>query len=492
MKLNKIAVSCALALATLSSQAYALTAFDAPDADLDVFLSGASAPQAILGGIANQLFDAAQGIFVFYDNGGTATNFADDGKNYRTYFGVVKAGPGVDATLVGKKVRLQHRAKGGSVFGVEPLVGAQQGIASMNVSSTSCVANTVNPTVYGYACSAQGEDTSGSKVAPNRVPDFGVSDVEPRMFKAPYNTEPGHAQVDVSGLTSFGTNAVLFGVPVTTPVPSTTYISKAALAGMLNGDVQDWHQVDPAIVAGTNVVVCRRVQGSGTQATYNSLFSHFPCEYNSAAGTGSVRPSTAGDSASVALGTATGTGTVADPFIISPMDGYTVVESDSSGKVRDCLKAAKNGSGPTGSNGPITFQAGDGSYYRIDFGTGNYSAVGTLSLDSAGQENGWSFRSLDGVASTKANLIDVKYDTVSEQSMQVRADLYPATRTMRKFIDLFIKKAGDPAILAGISNVAVRDSVAALPINGNTPATSTNVMKGTRYGNSCSPIRKLY
>ena len=316
--------------------------------------------------------------------------------------------------------------------------------------------------------------------------------VEPQMFKAPYNTEPGQAQADVSGLTSLATYAVLFGVPVTTSVPSTTYISKAALAGMLNGDVQDWNLVDAAIPAGTNVVVCRRVQGSGTQATYNSLLGHFPCETGSIAGTGTVSPSTAADSASVALGTATGTGTAADPFVISPMDGYTIVESDSSGKVRDCLKAAKNGSGVTGSNGPITFQAGDGSYYRIDFGTGNYAAVGTLSLDSAGQENGWSFRSLDGVAPTKANLIDVKYDTVSEQSMQYRADLLPTTSIKRKFLDLFIKRVGDPAVLAGISDVAVRDSIAALPINGNTPATSTNVMKGTRYGNSCSPIRQLY
>ena len=178
------------------------------------------------------------------------------------------------------------------------------------------------------------------------------------------------------------------------------------------------------------------------------------------------------------------TGTAADPFVISPTDGYTVVESDTSGKVRDCLKAAQNGSGPTGSNGPITFQAGDNKYYKIDFGSGNYSAVGTLSLVSAGQENGWSFRSLDGVAPTKQNLREMKYDTVSEQSMQYRPDLLPVTRLMRTFIDMFIIMAGKP-------RRPVTTWGAALPINGNSPA-DPDVMAGTRYGNLCSPIHKLW
>lgn len=494
MKLNKIAASCALALAAMSSQAFALTAFDTPQ--VDVFLSGASAPQNILTGVANSLFEP--GFFTFYDNNGTTVDtanltnhFSDDGKNYRAYFGVVKAGNG---TLSGKTVMLQHRAKGGSVFGVDP-VARKQGIANMNVSAATCEASTTAG--VNYACAARGEDTSFSTALPNRVPDFGVSDVEPNMFKFPYNVEPGASQLsqaEAATLKSVGTNAVMFGVPVSASVPAATYISKAALGAMLNGDAQDWTLVDAAVApaGGTQVIVCRRVQGSGTQASYNNMFSHFPCETNSIAGNGTVAPVAAADSASMVLGT-TGTGTAADPYILNPADGYTVVEGAASGDVRTCLQAAQKGNlahDPVNGVAPIKFQAGDKSYYQVDFGNGGYGAVGVLSMDSAGQENGWSFRNLDGVAPTKANMIAAKYDFLMEQSMQYRTDTPAGDK--KNFMDLFIKKAGDPAVLAGISKVAVRDSVAALPINGNNPTTNSNVMVGTRYGNSCSPIRKLY
>ncbi|MFA5240800.1 MAG: hypothetical protein WC029_02865 [Sulfuricella sp.] len=496
MKLNKIAASCALALAAMSSQAFALTAFETPD--LDVFLSGASAPQNILGGVANAIFDA--GYITFYDDNGTTVNtatltdhFSDDGKGYRAYFGTVKAGNG---TLSGKKVILQHRAKGGSVWGVDP-VARKQGIANLNVSAGSCEMQTATK----YACAARGEDTSHATALPNRVPDFGVSDVEPNMFKAPYNVEPGASQLtaaEAASLTNFGTNAVMFGVPVNASVPATSYISKAALGALLTGDVQDWTLVDAtaAPVGGTQVVVCRRVQGSGTQASYNNVFSHFPCETNSIAGSGSIPPAEAASSASMVLGT-TGTGTAADPFILNPADGYTVVEGASSGNVRDCLTAAHKGNAAHGGKDLPVFQAGDQQYYKIDFTTGGYGAVGILSMDSAGLENGWTFRSLDGVAPTKDNMLLAKYDLVMEQSIQ-----YPATTPAglkKDFMNLFITKASDPVILNGISSIGVRNSVSALPVGSNTPVVNTttglvtnNVMVGTRNGNSCTPIRKLY
>ena len=491
MKLNKLAASCALAMAALSGQAYALNAFDAPD--LDVYMTGASAPQHILSNVASQLFDSAQGIFTFYDDAGTAGTFnSSDGKNYRAFFGVVKAGPGVPAGLVGKKVMLQNRAKGGSVFGVDPVARAQ-GLANMNVSAATCTLNnTATASTYGYACATRGEDTTHATALPNRVPDFGVSDVEPNMFKGPYNVEPGASQLTsaeaaIFNGAQFGTNAVMFGLPVTTEVPAATYISKADFGGMLNGSVQYWEQVDASLASlpsGSQVVVCRRVQGSGTQATYNNLFSHFPCENGSIAGNGTVAPAAAADSASIALGSATGSGsTAADPILVSAADGYTVAEAAGSGDVRTCLATAQAG-------GTYSFQAGDGKYYKVDFGTGHYGAVGILSMDSAGLENGWSFRALDGVAPTKQNMIDVKYDLVSEQSMQYRNTLPAGIK--KDFINLFITKAGDPNVLLAISNVGVRDSVAAVPVGSNDPTTNTNVMKGTRYGNSCSPIRKLY
>jgi hypothetical protein len=38
----------------------------------------------------------------------------------------------------------------------------------------------------------------------------------------------------------------------------------------LSGLTQDWTSVDASLTGKTQVVICRRVQGSGTQTTYNA------------------------------------------------------------------------------------------------------------------------------------------------------------------------------------------------------------------------------
>ncbi|MFP5465836.1 MAG: hypothetical protein ACLGHR_13860, partial [Gammaproteobacteria bacterium] len=66
-KLNPIAAACAAALGLASASAAALTAFEAADPGLDIYLSGASAPQNTLGAIAGQLFEP--GYIVYYSDG---------------------------------------------------------------------------------------------------------------------------------------------------------------------------------------------------------------------------------------------------------------------------------------------------------------------------------------------------------------------------------------------------------------------------------------
>lgn len=521
MKLNKLAASCALAVAAMSSQAYAaptLPLSSAPfqAADVEVMLSGASAPQNILSAIMTQIFEP--GYITYYDNGGTVGAYS--GKQERAFFGVVKSGaPGIDASLVGKTVRFQDRVRGGSAFGVDPIAVPTP---LKNIKATA--ANCVSVTATTYSCAEVGSDTNAADVN-NRVPDFGVSDVEPRMFKsggANINVEYGRSELAsnlVNALSINPTNAVAFGLGVTNSVPNTTHISRNVYGSMLSGaGIQDWSLVNPNITTNPQVVVCRRTPGSGTQATFNQFFNHFPCEF-SAGGTTPIARVT--DSATYVLnGAWAGAGTAASPYIVDPMDGYTVVENPSSGNVRDCLKAAYN-------HTDFDITSEDGVHvYRVKFSnsTSPFNAIGVLSMDSAGQESGWSFRwmdgttntgtSGDGVAPTHDNIRDGKWDLVSEQTMQYLPATYNTFPALKKtFINNFIARAGAPDVLLAIDAEGVRNSVIALPVGSNDPNDTTtvtntvkvngvatavtatlgsNVAKGTRGGNTCSPTTVLY
>ena len=110
---------------------------------------------------------------------------------------------------------------------------------------------------------------------------------------------------------------------------------------LLSGKVQSWSKIAGA--GAGNVVVCRRVSGSGTQATYGWFFGGFPCTSGNIAS--SVNAPLAGESDSTSYGPymGAGSGTSADPYIMDPTAGYTVIELGSSGDVRNCLKTANAG-----------------------------------------------------------------------------------------------------------------------------------------------------
>lgn len=493
MQIKKLSAACAVALAGMSAQAFALTAFDTPE--LTVYLSGASAPDNFLEQIATGMFTGTKGTdwFAYVDNG--------DGKQQRAFFGTMKT-TAVDSTipagLSGKKVLFIKRSTGGSVFGVNP-VARGEALAVLKVAAADCVATTG---AYNYKCPVVGVDPGvGTPTGAEMVPDFGVSDVSPAMFKEPFNVEFGAGQLspgEVADLTIKGVNTIAMGLAVTNAIPSTTYLSKAVYGALLSGNITDWTLVDPSLApaAGTQVLVCRRVPGSGTQTSYNWFFNNFPCTTQSIAGTGSTVPTRMADSAS---GIVSGSGTTADPYVIDPSAGYTVLENSSSGNVADCMTKAAAG-------GVHTFKDEEGKSYSVDFGTGGYGAVAVLSVDSLGKSsnaaNGWSYRALDGAgmyydsdagtavvpASTgtgvhpsKANLLEGNYEFASEVTMQYRNSL---TGLKKTFADFFITRAGSPTF-------NTNPWVAALP-PAYDPTTTANVAKGTRFGNMCSPLQKLF
>lgn len=528
MKLNKLAAASALVFAGLSGQAMAtLNAGDttpfvaAATPAIDVYLSGASAPQNILGALAATLFGANtnsttfNNYFILYDNAVSGAV----GASYRAYQGRLIQNFTINGNTLtaGTMVRLTDRAKGGSVWGVNPLgrsmsvyvssevrpagstdpnlavasaLGQSKGlVAWMPITAANCTAAPAGSD-HGYRCGEQGNDDAKhpngnvfpSRYIDGRLPDFGVSDVEPRMFKDPLNVEFGQTALENPAvLTPFAVSGLLFGVAATPTVPTAINFNRAILSGLLSGDITDWTTLDSTLGGNTQVVICRRVQGSGTQATFNAYANNFPCGTASLYGSGSTTPLRMSDSAGY-------DDSVAGTITVDPSLGLTVIENPSSGNVRTCLQRANAG-------GVHSFTSDDGRAVTVNFGAGGYRAIGNLSFDSAPTAD-WSFRTLSGVVGDKANMRSGAYDFWSELSMQYHPTIYSAfPPNKRTFIDLFINRAGDPAVLNAISSTQLRNATAALPISyvpDEVTATGQNVTRVTRFGNSCSPLRRVY
>ncbi|MFN8752846.1 MAG: hypothetical protein ACK5ZP_12880, partial [Betaproteobacteria bacterium] len=133
----------------------------------------------------------------------------------------------------------------------------------------------------------------------------------------------------------------------------------------------------------------------------------------------------------------------------------------------------------------------------------------------AAPTTGWSFRMLDGagifdarasslggqvvtqgpgtgLAPSKSNLVDGRYDFAVELTLQRRkvavtnehGDAVAAPTGLKlDFINEFIRRVGDPAFNTSTA-------VAALPPTYSPP--TANVGFGTRNGNTCSPWQRLF
>lgn len=507
MKLKHLALAVAAAVAAPS--AFANIAPESVPGVVKIVLTGATAPDGFVESSVKEMLEPAS-IKTYRDN---ATGLAFQ---HRAWFGTAKAG--IAGVSAGTPILFVKRSKGGSVWGVDPVARASR-IESIDFSAcaTSGVAlpNDGNR-VYDYLCSTRGLDPDSPNFANPAlnngvVSDFGVSDVSPALFKSPYNVEFGQSQLSASEvvkLTIKPVNTLVMGLAVTNGVPLATTINRADYGNMLMGNIQDWTQIDAGLAGNTQVVSCRRVNGSGTQASYNWFFNNFPCE---SAFNGAQAPATMYlDNAS---GFVSGTGTQADPFIIDPTAGYTVVNNSTSGDVRNCLSRAN-------SNTDHTIKADDGKYYTVKFSNSGspFKAIGVLSGDSYGSESGWTFRNMGGAGSfapatqtgsagatgtapSKANLLSGAWELAVELTMQYRndtvvnpqGDSVAALAGVKKaFADELIKRSGDPAKI----NVNSKKNVyAALPDYYDPTANAVNtanVALGSHQGNMCKPLVRKY
>ena len=466
MKIKTLVAACALAFA---GQASALPT--TATADVTLFISGSSAVQTMIGQVAKSMMVPAS-LDAYFDLDAVNGN----GKNYRAYFGqasaaamaaypsLVSATPGV-----GKNILILETAKGGSIQGVNP-VALSTPVNSL--AFTGCVAAGTDAASGAPLSACSGVNTT-------RIPDAGISDVEPATLEAPVNlgTATALPSSQLAALTQTPMLGVVMGIAVTNNLTNVSNLSKAQVASLMNGAITDFNKIEPTATAGTTVVVCRRVAGSGTQAAINASMFGNPCM------SGALTPV---DHFASTLQTG----------VVPATGNYIVVENNSSGNVKGCLTAAQNGNvagqAINLSTGTIATYTGAVPAGSVVLTAGSYG-IGLLGVDS-GVPATAKFVSINGTAPTVANAASGLYDTVVEATFNDRGLGFAVTAQADAY-KLFQKNAGDPAILgtAGTAGAPI-PGVAALSENlwvSPTFNAAAPVLRVGNFGNTCAPLQVL-
>jgi ABC-type phosphate transport system substrate-binding protein len=499
MKLNKLSLLCAVACvgfaghaaAQVSSNAAALAAVNSANANGRIlYISGASAVQGGLAQIAATLFTGTNYAFIPSAASGRTNS------DYRAFAGNLAQAAG--GWAAGTPVIIVNRARGGSVQGVNP-VARGESIESLQITAASCTAG-AGTSAAPFLCNT----------LENRVPDAGVSDVAPRLFDVLFNTEgepaePELSPTELATLSAQPLYGLAFGVPMSNSLPLFN-INKAAVSAIMTGNVGTWAEVD-ASLPGDDILLCRRVNGSGTQAVANLYYGNYPC--------GAANPPADRSSGSAWNGS--------NAFIVEGDTGFLdVVENSSSGNVRTCLSTASvaaakpfvAGANPATGVGYTSYTTADraGNPVTVHMRDGRpHKAIGVLSMDSLNRSsdaaNNWSFRSLDGAGRitwggdvavppvttgtgrfpTLASYVDATWDQQGWISFNT-----PAATTGNKLAlaNQFAAAAKQPAILNGLASL--RYVAAAIP--GTPDPTSTGQVLRAAYlgGDQCAPLSRNF
>lgn len=473
MKYTKIALACGLAFAAMSAQSASVPV---PSGTTTIYVSGASAVDNFFADTVNTMM-----------NNVTAIRAADDG-DYRAYLGTSN---GVTGVADGTNVLLIKRSTGGSVFGVNPVARTEK-ITTLDLDNCTDVSGT-DPD-YDWECGTKGDDNGA---AAGLAPDFGLSDVEPNMFQG-FNLKAGGTALsaaELSALVSQPVNQQGMGIVATDAVAATTHISRAQYGAMLAGRLASWSQVD-----GTDepVIVCRRTNGSGTQASYNWFFSGFPCNTATNGFVANTPATTIGTSNITG-----GDGSAGNPLIVTPTTAkVTVVENSGSGGVRSCLDAAFSQTDFT-----TTETNGQSVTYKFSTLANPGKAIGVLSMDSYVKLVGKNahYRYLDGagifdmatqtgsanatgIAPSKDNIVNGRYDFVLELSANQRAAGNDATKVA--FWNELVKNLGSTTYTGDTTGTftTVPNAFATLPTSASYDAEPTKVSKYTRGANTCQAM----
>jgi hypothetical protein len=439
MKLRLVSIAAVAALAG-QAQALTLTQIDTLRANgqlIEVTMSGATALSSTTGGLFNQ--NCVAGTLDTYLN--DATLFAGESTNgnmVKAYScQLVSTNNDFGTAYNGKYVLFQKSDQGGSGNGVFP-VATNSALPFINVSAATC-----------------NQTTKVCSTLSNKKPDGGVSDVSPIGFNPTLNRPL--APIDFSNNpdvknTDFqqvrGVIQTVFGLAVSQPLYAALQaeqgtsgrpsIPRAIAASMLSSSYDaslGWSPLlsDTNIGSATQMNICRRVNGSGTQTSANRFF----LEYG--ANKSGLAPADNGNNSEFANAIAN----------VSPDAGAIMVyEGSSTGNVRDCLAKAN------------------------DVGA---FAIGHISLENA-ETAKWKFVKIDGVEPSRDNAKRGHYEYVFESTVQVAKTGNSAAG--RAFMVAYTSAAQKPANLNSLS-VANQAGVLSLPNASGCPATFTFVPAGT-------------
>lgn len=436
-----------------------------------------------------------------------------EGTNHRAYscnLGVAQGNFGV-----GTPVLVYKRDQGGSGQGVKPIALIEDQTHMKVVDDATCT--TINggatpvgagsPSVPNYICT--GTETTGIKS------DAGISDVEPGLLQATVNLPDGTAALtaaQIGGMDVAPLVQALFGVVVNkkayralqeaqgiiapgaalldVPADQSTWTAadiatipslpeswvRAAFTGQLLGGVPNntqkkgWNLVIPSTVD-ANVLtksmnICRRTEGSGTQATSNAYFGANPCAPNSG-------------TAYAVLGFAGSAGNESTTVASVSSVPVVVQEGTSAGQVENCVgNDAESAAGGT-----------DGKAY----------AVGYLGREANPRRNGgdlgYRYVKLDGRAPVRDVAKAGGYPIVFEATMQWNKTRVPAGSDLELFLKALRNGFGSPNGLAAVDSDTQQGVMSPPSSYAGTYADATGnaALFGSRVsrlpGNSCAALR---
>lgn len=481
--------------------------------DIEINVSGASASDKQFKALFNDLCVGGT-LSTYTDTCASGSGASCDpklpGKSYTAYFCTMD-----NTTVTGlsgaQNVLFRKRSAGGSFWGTTPVAEATD-VDQMVLTPANCAA-TLDPTVF----------KCDKNVLETTVSDAGVSDEEPALFVPP-NVATGQSAITPAALSKLDvapTSALTFGVPVTNGlyaalqqaqglnpdldgdtvfegtsetaseadiIANMPSLSKEQVAALIKGNISSWAKVHypvggvstPLTAIATNapalnnVSICRRVNGSGTQAQMNANFLHVPCtSASSAAAVDNTLCTLDKGQENEAFGATACEGG----------DGYDGHAELTGVDLNKAIVHENSGSG-------------DVSTCLDTLSDENFWALGVQSLEKASSK--WSFIKLNGVEPTLAKVASGEYFDWAATTMQwrnqtVNGVLAPAGDQLA-ILNQVRSNAGNPTIADGINDgvnqgfgatgilaLSTTAGVTVHPFNADAP-----VMQYTRGGKTCA------
>lgn len=482
-------------------------AMNANATDFELFLSGATASDT---GVRRLIvIDVCASAIEKYSN--SAIGF--------TYRCTPKAGlnginPATDKVVISKNTVAGSFT---SVREVRNQVALTKPPSPVNLAASLCGAGAA-ATEFGIAITSF--TCTGN--AGTQAPDAGFSDVEPPIFNSLFTVTPtSPAPFGPSwqnGLSSVSAFSQAFGLPVNdktyrvlqvaqgkcasiaacasadpafgeTLAPS---LSAADARGMFSGTLTSWDGIDAnrstftsvigttATAAGLDlaVKVCRRGDTSGTQASFRAVIQGSPCLGSAALPfLDSTTDNCAVNNAATTTTTINnggyiGDGTYPNVTVDQCRGSYTQVLNSGAGNVDTCLtKADDLNEMAIGLLGLDRIPGDPGS------GTGD---------DPDGTVDHWHFVKFNDVYPSTANIVNSKYEFLTESTFNRRSASNPPAYSTQKtsMMDKIQNSAADP--------INPLPGIFSLPSKGFIWDGVSAVVKSERGGNTCNPLSTTF